>query len=415
MGIEKDAIYNKAQWKEMYFKLKQMDDRILASFDTDPLTTLDPDRHWLSFFGIMMAQLAEQPTQALFQHCYRFAHHIDKATEVVQRSDVQQFLDRLVRLANIHNNHKALVAILQVCCLVATKEQRTLTPFHQVFFKYCLLTKTHFAAEPVLERGIEDVDAKIFHLTVQDFMLYHYYGAIILLGLKQVQKARLFLQTCLSTPANDTSLIQIKAYKKWILVDLIVFGKLHAPIPKYVPLNVSRALREQAKAYLDLGRAFEARSLSKMEERLSVDQPLFVADGNLGLVKQCFTALLNRKIHTLTESYLTLSLKDIAKLVEESVEAGSIEAALLKMIQEGDIHATISHRDNGMVSFEDDPEDFENMDTAKALQEKIEKLQATKSNMSLLTQELSLSKEYIQRTAGAQMAAMQQGLEDEIP
>ena len=72
-------------------------------------------------------------------------------------------------------------------------------------------------------------------------------------------------------------------------------------------------------------------------------QETFTQDNNLGLVKQVVSSQTRSNIRRLTRTFITLSLSDLAHRVGLSSPA-LVEAELVKMIQSGSIHATISHQ-----------------------------------------------------------------------
>jgi len=82
----------------------------------------------------------------------------------------------------------------------------------------------------------------------------------------------------------------------------------------------------------------------------------YVSDTNLGLVKQCVESLYKRNIQRLTQTYLTLSLEDIATSASLP-SARDAELRILRMIGCGEIHATINQKD-GMVRFLEDSEQY---------------------------------------------------------
>ena len=63
----------------------------------------------------------------------------------------------------------------------------------------------------------------------------------------------------------------------------------------------------------------------------------------MGLVKQVVSSQTRSNIRRLTRTFITLSLSDLAHRVGLSSPA-LVEAELVKMIQSGSIHATISHQ-----------------------------------------------------------------------
>ena len=71
------------------------------------------------------------------------------------------------------------------------------------------------------------------------FLLYYYYGGMIYTALKQYSQALYLFEVAVTTPAMAVSHIMLEAYKKYILVSLILQGKI-APLPKYTSQVVGR-------------------------------------------------------------------------------------------------------------------------------------------------------------------------------
>ena len=66
-------------------------------------------------------------------------------------------------------------------------------------------------------------------LTYHHNLEYHLFGALIYIGLKKWGRALEFLSFVINTPTiGATSNIQVEAYKKWVLVGLIVHGGVSA-------------------------------------------------------------------------------------------------------------------------------------------------------------------------------------------
>lgn len=70
-------------------------------------------------------------------------------------------------------------------------------------------------------------------LTYADHLQYHLFGAMIYIGLKKWERALEFLDFVISTPtANATSAIMVDAYKKWILVNILLYGRVSTSIDR---------------------------------------------------------------------------------------------------------------------------------------------------------------------------------------
>lgn len=63
-------------------------------------------------------------------------------------------------------------------------------------------------------------------LNSKHFLLYYYYGGMIYTALKRYEQALYCLEVVITTPAYAVSHVMLEAYKKYILVSLILYGKV---------------------------------------------------------------------------------------------------------------------------------------------------------------------------------------------
>lgn len=61
---------------------------------------------------------------------------------------------------------------------------------------------------------------------VKHFLLYYYYGGMIYTATKNYDRAQYFFRVCITTPALAVSHIMLEAFKKYILISLILEGKV---------------------------------------------------------------------------------------------------------------------------------------------------------------------------------------------
>ncbi len=149
----------------------------------------------------------------------------------------------------------AAIAPIRSAILRLDSAGSTFTSSHLIFARLCLEARAFAAAMPVLgnnlfyfppttNRAGEDnmfpflcsnhsssstfitpdsgLSAK---LDYHDHLQYFLFGAMIYMGLKQWKRALLFLETVLVTPVtNNASKIQVEAYRKWVLVNLLYRG-----------------------------------------------------------------------------------------------------------------------------------------------------------------------------------------------
>lgn len=60
----------------------------------------------------------------------------------------------------------------------------------------------------------------------KSFLLYYYYGGMIYTAVKNFERALYFYEIVITTPAMTVSHIMLEAYKKYILVSLLINGKV---------------------------------------------------------------------------------------------------------------------------------------------------------------------------------------------
>ncbi|XP_043806950.1 COP9 signalosome complex subunit 3 isoform X2 [Manihot esculenta] len=203
-----------------------------------------------------------------------------------------------------------------------------LTALHPEFLQLCLLSKCYKTGLSVLEDDIFEVDQP------RDLFLYCYYGGMICIGQKRFQKALELLHNVVTAPMSSINAIAVEAYKKYILVSLI----------------------HQGQPYIELANSYSTGKIAELESYVQTNREKFESDNNLGLVKQVVLSMYKRNIQRLTQTYLTLSLQDIANIVRLN-SPKEAEMHVLQMIQDGEIYATINQKD-GMVRFLEDPEQY---------------------------------------------------------
>ncbi|MPC78361.1 COP9 signalosome complex subunit 3 [Portunus trituberculatus] len=97
---------------------------------------------------------------------------------------------------------------------------------------------------------------------------------MIYTAIKNYERAQYFFRVCITTPALAVSHIMLEAFKKYILVSLILEGKI-GKIPKYASLVVTRFIKPLSQAYWDLGTAFTTNCPDKVCAVISKNQETF--------------------------------------------------------------------------------------------------------------------------------------------
>ncbi|OAE24292.1 hypothetical protein AXG93_1052s1150 [Marchantia polymorpha subsp. ruderalis] len=223
---------------------------------------------------------------------------------------------------------------------------------------------------------------------------YLYLLGMLYIGLKRFGKALEFFQHAITAPATVLNAITIAAYKKFVLVCLIHNGQV-PPFPKYTPSVVQRNLKSCAQDYFDLANLYNSRNIMDVKRCVNAHEDVFKNDTNLGLANQVIASLYKRNIQRLTQTYLTLSLQDIADTVQLD---GPKEAELhiLQMIQDGEIFATINQKD-GMVSFQEDPEQYNTRKMANMLDSEIQHIIRLAKKLSSVDEQVLCDQNYLSK------------------
>lgn len=131
------------------------------------------------------------------------------------------------------------------------------TSTHHLFVRLCLEARAYRAALPILDHEVyhfplnsektlpsigqaypcarhdssssyitssSGLSAKLDYRLHLEFFLY---GAMLYMGLQRWERALLFLEIVIMSPSNNTaSMIMVEAYKKWVLVGLLLRGRV---------------------------------------------------------------------------------------------------------------------------------------------------------------------------------------------
>ncbi|GJN39794.1 hypothetical protein PR202_gb28936 [Eleusine coracana subsp. coracana] len=257
-----------------------------------------------------------------------------------------------------------------------------LTPVHADYLLLCLLAKQYKAGLSVLEDDIFEVDQP------KDLFLYCYYGGMIYIGMKKFPKALELLHNAVTAPMSQLNAIAVESYKKYILVSLIQNGQVPS-FPKYTSSTAQRNLKMQAHVSFTI-------YYPELEKFILSNAAEFRSDNNFGLVKQVLSSMYKQNIQRLTQTYLTLSLEDIATSAQIDT-VREAEMHVLGMIEDGEIHATINQKD-GMVSFHEDPEQYKSVEMVEHIDSSIQRLTALSKKLASIDENMSCDPAYLLKT-----------------
>lgn len=256
--------------------------------------------------------------------------------------------------------------------------EKCLTSVHADVVKLSLASKCF--TSPILELlniNYNEISREATSNT-KSLLLFFYYGGMIAASVKVNSNVFLFhepmsilvlllmififqnysralylLEACITIPATAVSHIMLEAYKKYLMIWLIVHGDMSQEaltFPKYTSGVVNKYIRALSAPYWEVVRAFYSSNLNDLKTVIEKHSSLFNDDGNTGLVAQVVVARQKTSIKRLTKTFLTLSLEDVAARVGlESPQAAEMQ--LVSMIEEGSIFARISQQDGKFFHF----------------------------------------------------------------
>jgi COP9 signalosome complex subunit 3 len=100
---------------------------------------------------------------------------------------------------------------------------------HKEFAKLCLKAKCYQHAVPIIEHSVTNFKKST---SPMDILSYLYYKGMIFTGLKRYPEAIEQFKLVIGFPSNCTHKVHCESYKKLILLNLIVNGKM-ASLPKH--------------------------------------------------------------------------------------------------------------------------------------------------------------------------------------
>ncbi|KAG0207963.1 hypothetical protein BGX28_000976 [Mortierella sp. GBA30] len=368
----------------------------------DPVDVLSPATHSLAYlyFLVYRCKASHGFHPALLEKVWAFVTTCDGEQIRVASDKALSFAEALVKMAM--ESHQPIIAIRPLAAFIQRLQisPGQLTMIHPLVAKTCLLAQSFKDIVPILDNDISDVNPESTHINYKDFLLYHYYGGMIYAYLKQFERAVEFFKLAVSAPAEVASAIQIEAYKKYVLTSLLQYGKVPV-LPKYTATAVQRCLKLHCVPYAEFAAAYEKKSNTAIRTELEKAKQAMVRDRNYGLAKQCMEALHRRNIQDLTRTYLTLSIQDITSLIGLGSDAEGtrrVEGIIVRMIESGDIFATISHEHaGGMVSFLDDPNQHNNTSTMDKINAQMQKATAITSRLVAMDQAISSMPAYFNK------------------
>ncbi|RZC70037.1 hypothetical protein C5167_033156 [Papaver somniferum] len=377
---------------QLHTLLKQSEDSIqnMASQLGQSFDQLDPEKHSLGYLFLLEAYLSTPAAKEQAELIPSVARFINSCTAEQIRLEPRKFTHICKTFTDVVVQRQVPimgVAPLRIALRKLQPSSEHLTALHSEFLLVCLLAKCYKTGYSILKDDIFEVDQP------RNLFLYCYYGGMICIGQKQFRRAIQLLHSVVTAPMQSLNCIAVEAYKKYILVNLIQNGQFSATFPKYASSAAQRSLKHFSQPYLDLATSYGTGKIAELESCVATHREKFESDTNLGLVNQVVTSLYKRNIQRLTQTYLTLSLQDIANTVQLNTPKEA-EMRVLQMIEDGEIFATINQKD-GMVGFLEDPEQYRSCEMIESIDTSIQRIMLLSKKLNSVHEVISCDPAYL--------------------
>ncbi|KAH8592768.1 hypothetical protein B0O99DRAFT_628935 [Bisporella sp. PMI_857] len=422
-------------------KVSRMTDKELLSHSAggeSGLDIIDPSKHSASYIFVLLAYIQAYNKgdkkaiegDKLFDKIEIFLSVFDARQIRYVGQELAKVVDQLVRMAaNADQRHRAIAPVRDVILRIDPSGS-LLTSRHLLLVQLALESRHFEEAIPVLDKSIlyfpgtpSQPKSKFLcdmelpsssymnsnlhqsgRLRYQDILEYFLWGGMVYIGLGRWKSALIYLESAITYPirGNSVSRIMVEAYKKWVLVGLLVEGKL-LPLPKSVDGNATKAFRIIGKPYESIANIFETGTAARLKSEAEHAQKIVSDDCNTGLVLQVLAAYQKFQIRNLANIYSKISIPEIRDLTT-SAETGkqlpSVQAVkdlVTSMINDESLSATLTQPSSGpaVLVFKPAGSSLSEEEMQKSLLEASERIQSLTQQITLTDRMLTYDKEYI--------------------
>lgn len=366
------------------------------------IAQLDPALHSLGLLHMLSARasMALDDAGDFIAACVRLFLHGDGEQFKLEPRRALRVSHKLTSIATEYGCPIRAVQALEQGVRLVQENEYQLTGVHADLLQVCLLAKCYHRGERLLRRPVLNIgEAKTNGFTQSDYLRYWYYAGMVYTGLKRFREAIDAFEQCFSAPAMVLSAPAVEAYKKWVLVSLILRGSVDAK--RSGNAMMMRNLKQAAHRYGDFSTAFATKDPAALAKVAAEHAEHFTRDSNFGLVQQCIESLADRQIRALTQTYLTLNLETMAKGAGLTSKEEA-QRRVVAMVEAGTIVASVNEKE-GMVSFGENAEHFNDMRTMQAIDKDIRMAIQWGGLMRSLDDQIASSAEYLQKTSGLEL------------
>ncbi|MBW0505834.1 hypothetical protein O181_045549 [Austropuccinia psidii MF-1] len=368
---------------------------------------LQPELHPIPFFFILRSRLdlgkGKLDFKKIIAHAEKFCASVNQnQLEIISPTispSLTSFVSHLIDWASLADQLQA--CLVPIYNLIKTYAPlHVITPLHPQLIKISLHCRSIEKAVEISNHDILDIDQEKCPIKYQDHLIYHYLAGTVQALNKNYSRAIHLLTIAVSAPGPSISQFQIDAYKKLILISLLV-DSTPPVLPRYTHSQFRPTFRNlvDCSPYCDFMNLYEsvlAGCDDYMNLQKSIEENLsnFQKDNNLGLIRLCMQSIPKKTILKLTAIYSSIPVGHIQSLLKSSTLESTLEL-LQSMIDKGELRAQIDPSTNVLRFIEGDDADLDR-DQA-ALQRTIERVQVFEEMISKACGEIERDREYLKR------------------
>lgn len=325
-------------------------------------------------------------------------------------------IDFLAIGAEQTSNYIPAIQLLHHVILRLDSTSSTLTSTHRAYVRLCMLARAYTDAIQILDKPIyhfpsSQVDSRTnkylcsrsdqtytflnpaaglsHQITTRMYLEYYLWGGMCYMAMRRYKEAIFFLEVVLTapTPQNVASLTMVEAYKKWLLLGLLVYGSAQ-PIPRTAALNAVKHIRALSKPYECVAEIFKTGNINRLLGEIESANNLWQEEGNYGLMVEVYQAFRRFSVLKLGRTFVALSIAEVARRTSpQGSDLNETQAYLQGLITTGALNAVISDGGN-------DGPSLRFLSSSKPAKSETE----VESALALQTQELQILLKHVQDT-----------------
>uniref|UniRef100_A0A0M3JYK4 COP9 signalosome complex subunit 3 n=1 Tax=Anisakis simplex TaxID=6269 RepID=A0A0M3JYK4_ANISI len=297
------------------------------------LEALNIEEHSLSVVTILLAKMSQPWNSATHERILQTIAQVELWLPLFNQCQLQWAPDLFVALIRriaqyfLRKNEQVLlirgIRLLLSAISIFAPEPGVLTSLHSYLFCLSLRTRIYEPSIPFLETPITKIfketssQSNIPNIDSKWVLLYFYYGGLILGSLGRLRECLLMMENVICIPSIAISAVVVEAYKKYILISMILFDQI-SPLPSYRSSLIPRNVRKLCADYTSIETICQnndhgpdvALSLIK---HLEQHRKTFEMDGNVGLVKRLIRKIRENSILKIAKCFSVISIDDFVR------------------------------------------------------------------------------------------------------